>query len=112
MAAPPTVQQLIRRFHEQRDMYIAAPYKEAQVRVEFIDPLFRALGWDIDNSKGLSLVYREVVHEDSVSVEGSKRAPDYSFRIGGERKFFVEAKKPSVNVGTDPAPAFQVRRYA
>lgn len=112
MNPPPTVLDLVHRFQEQRDMYRSAPYKEAQVRAEFIDPLFRALGWDVDNSKGLSLIHREVVHEDSLYVEGSKRAPDYSFRIGGERKFFVEAKKPSVNVETDPAPAFQVRRYA
>jgi hypothetical protein len=32
--------------------------------------------------------------------------------VGGTRKFFVEAKKPSVNVKDDLAPAFQVRRYA
>ena len=28
------------------------------------------------------------------------------------RKFFVEAKKPSVNLKDDPAPAYQLRRYA
>jgi hypothetical protein len=37
--------------------------------------------------------------------------PDYSFCVGGIRKFFVEAKKPAVNLKTDPEPAFQVRRY-
>ena len=51
MSAPQNIQHLIRRFHEQREMYLAAPYKETQVRIEFIDPLFKALGWDIDNSK-------------------------------------------------------------
>ena len=29
-----------------------------------------------------------------------QKAPDYSFRLAGVRKFFVEAKKPSVNVKT------------
>ena len=33
------------------------------------------------------------------------------FRIGGLRKFFVEAKKPSVNIKDELEPAFQVRRY-
>jgi len=112
MAMPQSVLNLVQRFRDQKDMYMAAPYKETQVRIEFIDPIFKALGWDVDNSKGLSLVYREVVHEDSIYVEGSRKAPDYSFRVGGDRKFFVEAKKPSVNIGTDPTPAFQVRRYA
>src|SRR5690606_699086 len=39
-------------------------------------------------------------------------APDYAFRIGGQRKFFVEAKKPAVKIETDIHPAFQLRRYA
>ena len=40
------------------------------------------------------------------------KAPDYAFRIGGQRKFYVEAKKPSVYVKDDPGPALQVRTYA
>jgi len=28
------------------------------------------------------------------------------------RKFFVEAKRPSVHIKEDAAPAFQLRRYA
>ncbi|MBA3754577.1 MAG: restriction endonuclease subunit M, partial [Nitrospira sp.] len=38
--------------------------------------------------------------------------PDYCFRIGGARKFFLEAKKPSINLKDEPAPAYQLRRYA
>jgi hypothetical protein len=56
--------------------------------------------------------YRDVIFEDSLKVGGATKAPDYCFRIGGMRKFFVEAKKPSVNIATDPSPAFQLRRYA
>lgn len=52
------------------------------------------------------------MHEDKVKVAGVTKAPDYSFRIGGTRKFFVEAKKPSVQIKTDVDPAFQLRRYA
>jgi hypothetical protein len=40
------------------------------------------------------------------------KAPDYAFRIGGVRKFFLEAKKPSVNIKDDIHPAYQLRRYA
>ena len=44
-------------------------------------------------------------------IGGKVKAPDYAFRIGGLRKFFVEAKKPSVNIKDELEPAFQVRRY-
>ena len=86
-------------------------YNETQVRRDFIDPFFKALGWDIDNENGYAEAYRDVIHEDIVLVGTAKKAPDYSFRIGGTRKFFVEAKKPSVSISTDPKPAFQLRRY-
>ena len=45
-------------------------------------------------------------------MAGGTKAPDYSFRIGGARKFFVEAKKPSVDIRNDIHPAYQLRRYA
>jgi len=55
---------------------------------------------------------REVIHEDSIDIEGGTRAPDYCFRLGQTRKFFVEAKKPAVNIKYDIHPAYQLRRYA
>ncbi|HNN12964.1 MAG TPA: N-6 DNA methylase [Anaerolineales bacterium] len=57
-------------------------------------------------------MYKDVIHEDSLEIEGENKAPDYAFRIGGQRKFFVEAKKPAVKIETDIHPAFQLRRYA
>jgi hypothetical protein len=47
-----------------------------------------------------------VIHEDAIKIGGCTKAPDYCFRIGGARQFFVEAKKPSVNVKDDVSPAF------
>src|SRR5258708_13134563 len=47
-----------------------------------------------------------------MKVGGATKAPDYCFRVGGTRKFFLEAKKPSVNLKNDPDPAYQLRRYA
>jgi hypothetical protein len=40
----------------------------------------------------------------AVKVAGQTKARDYSFRIGGARKFFLEAKKPSVDIRNN-APA-------
>jgi hypothetical protein len=38
-------------------------------------------------------------------IRGATKAPDYGFYVGGARKFFVEAKKPSVNLEGDTSPA-------
>ncbi|MDI9546803.1 MAG: Eco57I restriction-modification methylase domain-containing protein, partial [Chloroflexota bacterium] len=112
MPAPDRVLRLIDRFDQFVDDYKSGPYNETTVRVEFIDPFFAAMGWDVHNEKGYAEAYREVVHEDTVKIGSDVKAPDYSFRIGGVRKFFLEAKKPSVDIKHDIHPAFQVRRYA
>ncbi|MEI7983551.1 MAG: type I restriction endonuclease, partial [Bacteroidota bacterium] len=106
------IRELVTRFEEQHDSYRAAGYNETLTRRDFIDPFFKALGWDMDNSQGYAEAYREVIHEDKVNVGGATKAPDYSFRLpGGKRLFFVEAKKPSVDVKNDIQPAYQIRRY-
>jgi len=106
------VAELVDRFDEQLTSYKKPEYNEALTRRDFIDPFFRALGWDIDNSQGYSEANREVIHEDKLKVGTATKAPDYSFRLpGGKRQFFLEAKKPSVIVKEDTAPAYQVRRY-
>jgi predicted RNA methylase len=112
MAAPDIIHQLVERFEENRDSYRSGKYNETQLRHEFLDPFFKALGWDINNEQGYAEAYKDVINEDSLEVEGVTKAPDYAFRIGRERKFFVEAKKPAVNIQFDIHPAFQLRRYA
>ena len=94
------------------ETYKQGKYNETQVRLEFINPFFEELGWDIANKQGYAEAYKEVVHEDAIKVGGATKAPDYSFRIGGIRKFFLEAKKPSVDIMADTHPAYQLRRYA
>jgi len=86
-------------------------YNETQTRNDYINPLFEALGWDIYNKSGYAESYREVIHEDKIKVADSTKAPDYCFTIYGQRKFFLEAKKPSVSVKDAVDPAYQLRRY-
>ena len=112
MTAPKDINRLIERFQENRDVYCSSEYNEAQARIEFIDPLFKALGWDMTNEKGYAEAYKEVIHEDAIKVGGATKAPDYAFRIGGVRKFFVEAKRPGLNIKEDGNAAYQLRRYA
>jgi type I restriction-modification system DNA methylase subunit/predicted type IV restriction endonuclease len=106
------VEDLVQRFARNRDEYTRPDYKEERVRVEFIDPFFEALGWDVRNVRGYAEPYKDVVHEDAIKVSGATKAPDYCFRVGGVRKFFLEAKKPSVPVKGEVGPAYQLRRYA
>ena len=112
MTIPTKVLELIERFDQNLEAYRQGKYNETQVRLEFINPLFEELGWDIANKQGYAEAYKEVVHEDVIKVGGATKAPDYSFRIGGTRKFFLEAKKPSVDIMADTHPAYQLRRYA
>ena len=112
MIVPTTVLELVERFDRNLAAYKSADYKEAHVRAEFIDPFFEALGWDVRNVQGYAENYKDVVHEDAIKVGGKSRAPDYSFRVGGARKFFLEAKKPAVSLTGDVGPAYQLRRYS
>jgi len=66
----------------------------------------------VRNVQGYAEQYKDVIHEDAIKVGGATRAPDYCFRVGGVRKFFLEAKKPSVWVKGHVGPAYQLRRYA
>ena len=112
MAAPADLIKLVEQFREHPEMYMSDAFSETALRLQFIDPMFELLGWDVYNRQSYAEAYKDVVHEDSLKIGGSTKAPDYSFRIGGVRKFFVEAKKPSVKIKQDIAPAFQLRRYA
>ena len=110
MTAPETVHELVAKFDQHRKEY-QTHKNETELRREFLDPFFEALGWDVFNKKSYSERFKEVLHEASVEVEGKAKAADYAFRAGDKTIFFVEAKKPSVNIGENPEPAFQLRRY-
>lgn len=103
---------LVERFKEHQIIYKKAEYNETQTRIDFIDPFFKALGWDIDNELGFAESYREVIHEDKIKISGGTKAPDYSFRLSGQEKlFFLEAKKPNVNIKDHIDPSYQIKRY-
>lgn len=109
-AAYKAISELVKRFDEQ--IGDKASLSEKQTRIELIDPFFNALGWDMSNSQGKTNAYKEVIHEYKLKIEGKTTAPDYSFRNEkGNSKFFVEAKKPSVNIKTEYDPAYQIRLY-
>lgn len=116
MTAPETIKSLVRKFGLNIAQYKSSQYNETQTRIDFLNPFWRELGWDMDNAAGYAINYRDVIHEDSIKLRVGERnanskAPDYAFRIGGVRKFFLEAKKPSVDLKKDASPAYQLRCY-
>ena len=106
---------LAERFLSSITEYISDDYNETEVRNDFINPFFTELGWDVLNTRRLPQYQREVKHEAIVRVqEGStkrKKRPDYSFKLGKEVKFYVEAKKPHVDIINNKEAALQIRRY-
>ncbi len=106
------VARLAGQFKENEAYCLSKDFVESEARSKFIDPLLEALGWDVKNEKGARHDKREVITEDRVVIDGQTKHPDYTLCYGGERKMYVEAKQPSVNLKDDPEPALQVRRYA
>lgn len=76
-------------------------YTEEDIKNSFIRPLFEALGWNIGDRN-------EVSSEEHIKSSG--RA-DYAFYLNGQPKFYVEAKKATVNIH-DEALARQAVRYS
>ena len=101
------LQKLIKKFEADKGHYLSKDYSEAQVRIDFITPLFKALGWDVDNEQGLPHHARECLVEKG-ETEGR---PDYNFRLAGQTKFFVEAKAPFQSL-EDPRHIVQAKGYA
>lgn len=104
------LQALVDAYRKNINFYKSAKnkYNETSCRNEYIDPLLETLGWDVTNEQGKDPQFREVIVEYNLSKEDR---PDYSLTLDGVPKLFVEAKKPSVDILTDPDPALQARKY-
>lgn len=117
-AAPKEIETLVADFERDQNFYKSREFNETELRTRFINPLIAALGWDVYHDQPGRADQHEVKEEDSVEVEGKIKNPDYSFRLfdgslgSMKRKFFMEVKRPSVNIESGAYPAFQLRRYA
>jgi len=72
---------LVEKYNKVLEENRVSKYNEEMTKKDFILPLFRALGWNIEDST-------EVTAEEKIS----KKRVDYGFRINGIPKFFLEAK--------------------
>lgn len=66
MPAPGKILELVDTFERHAETYRAGAYNETQARQEFINPLFKCLGWDMDNEQGHAEAYKDVIHEDAM----------------------------------------------
>ncbi|MCZ2122607.1 MAG: type I restriction enzyme HsdR N-terminal domain-containing protein, partial [Anaerolineales bacterium] len=108
--APALIHKLVETFEQNLDSYRLSK-NETELRREFLDKFFTALGWDVANEKAYDEAHKEVIHEFSVEISGQQKKADYAFRSGTSFDFLVEAKKPSVKIEASQDAAFQIRRY-
>ena len=78
MSAPPELLDLVARFKLHLDAYKAGQYNETQLRRDFLDPFFNALGWDVDNLASYAEAYRDGVDDKpEVKKAGGVYYPTY-----------------------------------
>ncbi|WP_295965327.1 DNA methyltransferase [uncultured Xanthomonas sp.] len=108
---------LVDRFQKYaREKYLLPSYQEAEARKDFIDPLFKALGWDVDHEREHNPYEQEVKVESSLNVHNARaqKKADYAFHLAPnfrDVRFYVEAKKPSVDLSKSIDAHFQILRY-
>lgn len=106
---------LIEAFEKEHAAFQSSKYLEAQLRIDFLNPLLKTFGWDVDNEDGKTQFLRDVIQEENIDVEEDdslkNKNPDYTLRIQGHRKLFIEAKKSSIDIEKSTKATFQTRRY-
>jgi predicted type IV restriction endonuclease len=113
MKVPEIIEQKVDDFAKNEKSLLDPKFGETETRNRFIDPFFRALGWELEQThlpRKLWDVHREYSQKDNSST----KKPDYAFRLHGKLKFFVEAKAPWVRIidNPDKDTMFQAKRYA
>ncbi|MCL5020362.1 MAG: type I restriction enzyme HsdR N-terminal domain-containing protein, partial [Bacteroidetes bacterium] len=108
-----SVRKLVEDFKSHERDYLSPIYQESQVRQDFIDKFFTALGWDVTHERQKNPHEYEVQIENRVSEGDSQQRADYAFFLApnfDDPKFFVEAKRPALKL-KDTDFFFQTMNY-
>lgn len=108
-----SIRELVSDFKENEKAYLSSDYSEADVRNDFINKFFIALGWDVRHEKQKNPYKQEVRVEKPVAVAKAQKRADYTFYLDPnfrDVKFFVEAKKPAHDINHKDY-FFQTVRY-
>jgi adenine-specific DNA-methyltransferase len=106
------VKKLTSRFRANHSHFMSSSYQEAEVRAEFLNKLFIALGWDVLHDLQHD-PYRQEVKIERSDHRARGRA-DYAFSVGPTYqrvRFLLEAKRPQPDILT-PDNCFQAIRYS
>ncbi|MFZ1082425.1 MAG: TaqI-like C-terminal specificity domain-containing protein [Candidatus Kryptoniota bacterium] len=107
-----SVKKLVEYFRAHERDYLSPTYQESQVRQDFIDKFFTALGWDVTHERQKNPHEYEVQIEKNVQGSTQQKA-DYAFFLAPnfrDPKFYVEAKKPAREL-KNPDFFYQTMRY-
>ena len=94
-----TIKGLVKDFKENKTQIFAPDYSEQDVRNDYINKFFMALGWDILHDEQKNPHRQEVKIEKSIADKNKrKRWADYAFSLAPNYRntvFIVEAKRPA-----------------
>lgn len=99
---------LIDDFEASKEFYFSDDYKEVDARADFIDKLFKALGWLRSSNP-----YKQEMKIEQGSKVAKGRA-DYAFSLAPHYqrvRFYVEAKRPQLSIASADN-CFQAIRYS
>jgi adenine-specific DNA-methyltransferase len=71
------VRRLVADFDAHKHVYLGAAYTEAEVREDFVNKFFTALGWDVSHDIQKNPFEQEVKIERGVTDGPAKRRADY-----------------------------------
>jgi type I restriction-modification system DNA methylase subunit len=100
-------------FRANAKFHLSPQYQEAEVRKDYIDKLFIALGWDVNHEAQRNPFEQEVKVEPPVATGLAHRRADYAFHIAPnfrDARLIVEAKRPHTELATADN-YFQTVRY-
>jgi len=95
------IKTLVEKYEQVRQAGKLKSYTEEETKKDFILPLFKVLGWEVDNKNDVSA-------EESIISSGRV---DYGFYLNDRVKFYVETKKLSVDLHKEEF-ANQAIRYS
>jgi len=102
------IKERVEDFEKNKALIMKKGYGETNIRTNYIDVMFEALGWNIRNKFE---VEREFSQKDK-SKEANTKKVDYAFKLKGKLKFFIEAKEASVDLEHNKDAIYQAKRYA
>jgi len=86
------IQQLVEKFRREQAAGVIGQYNEPETKTGFIEPLLQALGWNTQDRNEVGL-------EEKIS--GGR--VDYSLKIKGSPKIYIEAKPPRAKLAKPEA---------